>query len=171
MYDLDKFIDEAKQFHGISKSLSAGWQISQYVDGDPDSTYLSLREDKRCKDNTNFNAICEDNKDAGSDWSDTGLQKDESELDLTESSNGGVIVNGVSDWQHQLLTFEYHVLFSQSYSVPTLFFKVSLPNGKPLRLQELWDIVPKVRQEFGVYSSAFLSHGIAAFINGFILLC
>lgn len=159
MYDLDKFIKETKQFHGISKSLSADWQISQYVDGNADSTYLSLREDKRCEINTREKSICVDHEDPDSDWSDSDLRKDENELAMTKPSNGGVIVNGELDDRPQLLTFEYHVLFSQSYSVPTLFFKVSLPSGKPLRLQEFWDIVPKVRLGFGVFFGVCVHDG------------
>ncbi|KAG8199392.1 hypothetical protein JTE90_000261 [Oedothorax gibbosus] len=41
-----------------------------------------------------------------------------------------------------LTTFVYHIVYSQSYSVPVLYFNAHFQNGKSLKLEEVWALVP-----------------------------
>ncbi|XP_071478768.1 ubiquitin-like-conjugating enzyme ATG10 [Diadema antillarum] len=43
--------------------------------------------------------------------------------------------------------FEYHILYSQSYSVPVLYFTASKSDGRLLSLDEVWQMVPPAYQE------------------------
>ena len=150
MYDLPTFLDEAKRFFDISQRLHANWTLSEYVDGDEDSSYLYHREEKRLIGVTDYDAC---NIETGADegrneasggaeptW-DPRLTGDECVLDISSQ------LSNSSMGLQEMLTFEYHVFFSQSYSVPTLYFKVYRNNGKALRLEEFWNIVPKVIAE------------------------
>ncbi|WAR20520.1 GALM-like protein [Mya arenaria] len=47
----------------------------------------------------------------------------------------------------QILSVEYHVLYSESYSVPVLYFNCHLPDGRLLTLNEIWSQVPLNYQE------------------------
>ncbi|XP_022240807.1 ubiquitin-like-conjugating enzyme ATG10 isoform X2 [Limulus polyphemus] len=52
-----------------------------------------------------------------------------------------------SDASNRLVTFEYHVIYSISYSVPVLYFTAWRQDGTPLSLEEVWDQVPRCYQE------------------------
>ncbi|ESO94518.1 hypothetical protein LOTGIDRAFT_67210, partial [Lottia gigantea] len=46
-----------------------------------------------------------------------------------------------------MLTYEYHIVYSSSYSVPVLYFNVYKADGKLLSLENIWKIVPDVYQQ------------------------
>ncbi|GFO18860.1 ubiquitin-like-conjugating enzyme atg10 [Plakobranchus ocellatus] len=46
------------------------------------------------------------------------------------------------------LTYEYHVVYSESYCVPVLYFNVFTPDGKLLPLNEVWKLCPQSYQSF-----------------------
>ncbi|CAG5122068.1 unnamed protein product [Candidula unifasciata] len=48
----------------------------------------------------------------------------------------------------QGLTFEYHVMYSESYGVPVLYFNVFQPDGKRLPLEEVWKLCPSTYQSY-----------------------
>ncbi|BFY99773.1 hypothetical protein BsWGS_02813 [Bradybaena similaris] len=48
----------------------------------------------------------------------------------------------------QTLAFEYHVLYSESYGVPVLYFNVLKPDGKRLPLEEVWKLCPSAYQSY-----------------------
>ena len=128
MYDSETFRREAMHFLDVSKSLNAMWKLGYYIEGDADSLYLCLKEEKTVRkiEETKYE------NEAG----ECSMMKDAAELNLSRIENDGR--------RSELLTFEYHVTFSLSYSVPTLYFKVHRSNGKALRLEEIWGIVPEV---------------------------
>lgn len=49
--------------------------------------------------------------------------------------------------EERMLLFEYHVIYSESYSVPVLYFNVYNRNGGLLPLEQIWDIVPAYYRE------------------------
>jgi len=55
----------------------------------------------------------------------------------------------VSGYQHsginkEFLKYEYHILYSNSYSVPVLYFTASKQDGRLISLEEVWESVPDV---------------------------
>ncbi|XP_075448592.1 ubiquitin-like-conjugating enzyme ATG10 [Ascaphus truei] len=43
----------------------------------------------------------------------------------------------------EAIHYEYHVLYSISYQAPVLYFRASLLDGRPLTLDEIWQMVPE----------------------------
>lgn len=44
----------------------------------------------------------------------------------------------------EVLTFDYHILYSESYSVPVLYFNVYTNSGSLLPLDAVWNLVPEL---------------------------
>ena len=40
--------------------------------------------------------------------------------------------------RHEMITYEYHVLYSLSHSVPVLYINAWYSSGKPLKLEDIW---------------------------------
>nr|XP_022315749.1 ubiquitin-like-conjugating enzyme ATG10 isoform X2 [Crassostrea virginica] len=57
------------------------------------------------------------------------------------------VFQGEESLDQSILTWEYHILYSQSFSVPVLYFNVHTQNGKLLSLDEIWKKVPETYQE------------------------
>ncbi|KAL8572243.1 hypothetical protein ACOMHN_022480 [Nucella lapillus] len=53
----------------------------------------------------------------------------------------------VTSPQTCFLRYQYHVVYSASYSVPVLYFNVCKPDGKRLSLEEVWVRVPADHQQ------------------------
>ncbi|XP_045176357.2 ubiquitin-like-conjugating enzyme ATG10 [Mercenaria mercenaria] len=51
------------------------------------------------------------------------------------------------DKNKQVLMFEYHVIYSESYSVPVLYFNVYRQDGSLLPLVKVWELVPEYFRE------------------------
>lgn len=47
----------------------------------------------------------------------------------------------------EVLTYEYHIVYSPSYGVPVLYFNAHTQGGKLLGLEEIWKRVPDVYKE------------------------
>lgn len=43
----------------------------------------------------------------------------------------------------KVLSFEYHIVYSESYSVPVLYFNAYTASGGLLPLDEIWELVPR----------------------------
>ncbi|XP_077981887.1 ubiquitin-like-conjugating enzyme ATG10 [Glandiceps talaboti] len=63
---------------------------------------------------------------------------DEEETIIHEDDNATIQTPG----SISLCQYEYHVLYSLSYSVPVLYFNASKEDGKLLSLEEVWNNVP-----------------------------
>ncbi|XP_070775604.1 ubiquitin-like-conjugating enzyme ATG10 isoform X2 [Enoplosus armatus] len=84
-------------------------------------------------------------------WSDQqGQEEDQSVLgalvdadniggDVDEDEDDGVCT--VSEGSSQVLQYEYHVLYSCSYSTPVLYFRAFTLEGRSLSLEEVWSSV------------------------------
>nr|XP_020441130.1 ubiquitin-like-conjugating enzyme ATG10 isoform X1 [Monopterus albus]XP_020441132.1 ubiquitin-like-conjugating enzyme ATG10 isoform X1 [Monopterus albus] len=78
-----------------------------------------------------------------------GEEKDQSVLvasvdaDATNGAihddNDGVCM--VSEGSSQVLQYEYHIMYSCSYSTPVLYFRASTLEGRSLSLEEMWNSV------------------------------
>lgn len=58
-----------------------------------------------------------------------------------EDGNEDDGVSSVSEGSSQVLQYEYHILFSCSYSTPVLYFRAFTLEGRSLSLEEVWSSV------------------------------
>merc|ERR1711860_338971 len=63
--------------------------------------------------------------------------KDMGESDFFEEDDL-CIENSSSD----VLTYDYHIIYSESYSVPVLYLNVYKSDGKTISLGQIWDLCP-----------------------------
>ncbi|XP_074642454.1 ubiquitin-like-conjugating enzyme ATG10 [Tubulanus polymorphus] len=101
-------------------------------------SYISLRYVSECttKEKSTFESDKQLTSKAGRKDSYFDLDvKDTAELTSSESKDS------------ELLTYEYHVLFSNSYSVPVLYFNIYYSDGKLVTLDKVWDYVPQEHRE------------------------
>lgn len=101
----------------ISDRLADGWTL--HNKDVPDETYLVKK-------------IIISNTDNKSDVSPLVLPLEEPLDDVLEDRN--VITGPGGD----MLTWEYHVLYSHSYSVPILYFNAWTNDGRLLSLEDMW---------------------------------
>ncbi|XP_050400883.1 ubiquitin-like-conjugating enzyme ATG10 [Patella vulgata] len=47
----------------------------------------------------------------------------------------------------KILTYDYHIVYSSSYSVPVLYFNVYQPSGQLVSLEDIWSLVPDIYQQ------------------------
>ncbi|CAL1270579.1 unnamed protein product [Larinioides sclopetarius] len=110
--ELEKFKKLAKEFASISLQLGDEWLIKTSKRAGTEIVYLEKRIIKP---------------------SDKGPQNannfDECSDDLEFSSP-------------EYTVFVYHIIYSESYSVPVLWFTAHRSNGKLLPLEELWKLIP-----------------------------
>ncbi|XP_059162878.1 ubiquitin-like-conjugating enzyme ATG10 [Physella acuta] len=50
--------------------------------------------------------------------------------------------------EYETHTYEYHVLYSESYQVPVLYFNVFKKDGKLLSLEDVWKLCPVSYQKY-----------------------
>ncbi|XP_059149447.1 ubiquitin-like-conjugating enzyme ATG10 isoform X2 [Physella acuta] len=50
--------------------------------------------------------------------------------------------------ENETYTYEYHVLYSESYQVPVLYFNVFKKDGKLLSLEDVWKLCPVSYQKY-----------------------
>merc|ERR1712126_65969 len=96
-YSFELFIKEAKEFYTLAQSLKSCWELIQFVENDSESFCLRLVDTKM--------VIKES-------LSNTTLNRAEEEMDKAVEDQ-----QTVSD-SKLLLNSEFHIVFSQSYSVP-----------------------------------------------------
>jgi ubiquitin-like-conjugating enzyme ATG10 len=101
----------------ISDRIADGWALCNR--DAPEATYLVKK----------IMILDTDNK---SDVSPAVLPLEEPLDDILEDVN---VITGPSAG---MLTWEYHVLYSHSYSVPTLYFNAWTSDGRLLSLEDMW---------------------------------
>ncbi|XP_013773776.1 ubiquitin-like-conjugating enzyme ATG10 isoform X1 [Limulus polyphemus] len=117
----ENFLFEIKNFQAASSSLRDGWELRVLKD-EPQHTFLAKRVIKMIEQ-TPAHAT-------------TNIHEGSQEENVL-----------ASDASNRLVTFEYHVIYSISYSVPVLYFTAWRQDGTPLSLEEVWDQVPRCYQE------------------------
>jgi ubiquitin-like-conjugating enzyme ATG10 len=104
----------------ISDRLADGWTLRN--NDAPEATYLVKK-------------IFIPNTDKKSDVSPELLPLEEPVDEVLED------VNVITESGGGMLTWEYHVLYSHSYSVPVLYFNSWTNDGRLLSLEDLWNLV------------------------------
>merc|ERR1712002_1327530 len=80
MYDQNSFHQEATRFAEIAKQLHTQWELLYYVENDPDSVYLRLKEDKYVANELLVEEEC--SADPLVETTDSELPEDEAELNF-----------------------------------------------------------------------------------------
>lgn len=86
----------------------------------------------------------EEEPDAVCDWTPQQQEQQEEMCDVVapgdlDAEDDSVCLVAASS--RKVLHFEYHVLYSSSYSTPVLYFRVSTLEGRSLSLEEMWSSV------------------------------
>lgn len=125
----EKYLDCVNHFLSVSASVNDGWHMNEKSDSKlekrPENCYLIKRVVESCT-----------------------VRCSEEDGPLLFEENMEPDLSSVQDSSTQTLNtfvWEYHILYSPSYSVPVLYFNVRDVAGKLLPLEEVWNIlnVPK----------------------------
>lgn len=112
------YIGYLKHFLTISSSFEDGWimkKMSNSTDS-PENCYLFKRVNCQIP-------LSISNCPSRDDSSDIPRLQDDSNV------------------QSETIIWEYHIIYSPSYSVPVLYFNVRYPSGKTLTLEHVWNIL------------------------------
>lgn len=71
--------------------------------------------------------------------------EDDDGIDTLEDIEEDIDADGscLKNQAAEVLSFEYHILFSESYSVPVLYFNAYTRSGKLISLDDVWSLVPE----------------------------
>lgn len=127
----DDFLDCLNHFLTVSASVNDEWQMIDKSNSEleklPENCYLMKKVVESCTASYSEQdepPLFEEN-----------LEQDASSLQ--ESSKQGF----------ETLVWEYHILYSTSYSVPVLYFNVRNVAGKLLPLEDVWSILNVPKEE------------------------
>ncbi|XP_071799639.1 ubiquitin-like-conjugating enzyme ATG10 [Asterias amurensis] len=147
--DFDRNILEFMQ---VSDSLKDGWELQRVKNHSQQfCTFLVKRNTLRVLDvdgATSARRLLEIKH-----WTTSeDIGNDERRMKEEEDEAGSVIEDVVLNQPDvqtagALCRFDYHIVFSSSYSVPTLYFSACHEDGKLLSLDEVWRSVPSHHQE------------------------
>lgn len=121
----EKYLDCLNHFLTVSASVNDGWQMIDKSDSEleklPENCYLMKKVVESC-------ATSYSEKDEPLSFEEN-IEQDTSSL------------QGSSKQGFETLVWEYHILYSASYSVPVLYFNVRNTAGKLLPLGDVWNIL------------------------------
>lgn len=127
----ENYLDCLNHFLTVSASVNDGWQMIDKSDSEleklPENCYLMKKVVESC-------ATSYSEKDEPLSFEEN-IEQDTSSLQ--SSSKQGF----------ETLVWEYHILYSTSYSVPVLYFNVRNTAGKLLPLGDVWNILNVSKEE------------------------
>lgn len=127
----ENYLDCLNHFLTVSASVNDGWQMIDKSDSEleklPENCYLMKKVVESCT--TSYSE-----KDEPLSFEEN-IEQDTSSLQ--SSSKQGF----------ETLVWEYHILYSTSYSVPVLYFNVRNTAGKLLPLGDVWNILNVSKEE------------------------
>lgn len=127
----ENYLDCLNHFLTVSASVNDGWQMIDKSDSEleklPENCYLMKKVVESC-------ATSYSEKDKPLSFEEN-IEQDTSSLQ--SSSKQGF----------ETLVWEYHILYSTSYSVPVLYFNVRNTAGKLLPLGDVWNILNVSKEE------------------------
>ncbi|XP_055919202.1 ubiquitin-like-conjugating enzyme ATG10 [Eupeodes corollae] len=115
------FLNSANQFIKLSKAYQDNWNLVE-KDNTEGNTYLVYKQKIKIK--------IPEVKETSSDLTDFDIE----ELNRDDASTVD------ADKIEELFEIEYHVVYSTSYQVPVLYFRGSRSDGKPIGLEDAWNI-------------------------------
>ncbi|XP_061191966.1 ubiquitin-like-conjugating enzyme ATG10 isoform X1 [Saccostrea echinata] len=122
----DEFWDSVIYFLTLSDKLDRKWTVKEAKDG---GKYVMKKEEE-------LSCINKDSTLGADFYKDQEIEEEDSSTLQTDGKLEQIV-----------LTYEFHIVYSQSYNVPVLYFNAHFQNGKLLSLEEIWDMVPAVYKE------------------------
>ena len=140
------FNDGITAFVKVSNAVGDNWEIVRQETGDAYlrkkcvKTLLAESDTMTTDSMSNFTVSCDDcgDDDNLSAFTEPETTEDCSELLLHSDDKESAIVN---------CTFEYHVIYSRSFSVPVLYLNAFKASGNLLSLSEMWEYIPSVHKD------------------------
>lgn len=126
----DEYWDSIIFFLTLSSKIDSKWTIVDTKDG------------RRFAKKTEVFILSTENKE--STMNDDVIRNTEL-MEEQEEDAAAFQVRGNSDVE--VVTYEYHILYSPSYGVPVLYFNAHTQGGKLLALEEIWKRVPDAYKE------------------------
>ena len=147
----EKFNEQCKALVSFSDKIKDGWELRS----DVDDIYIV----KKVKIPVVFREDSDNNPDVFSNTTstkDTDSDEDSSECEMTLEDPDPCSFFPSS----QLVTFEYHVVYSTSYTVPVLYFNAWFSTGKLLTVEEIWKLAPPCSDKYSYITQ--IDHPILA---------
>ncbi|XP_071844066.1 ubiquitin-like-conjugating enzyme ATG10 isoform X2 [Apostichopus japonicus] len=120
----------AKEFAVFSEKRHICWQLVSEVPGLP---FLAFKQRLHSREEKSTNQEhSREEEDEEDDDAERELEDDQATL-VTERCD--------------TISMEYHVVYSESYQVPVLYFNAFHSDGKLLSLNEIWDRVPSLHRQ------------------------
>lgn len=129
LMSLEEFHKHALQFVEVSNKLNDGWTCVEYEDI-PGGLYVTkkvITSNTVSSDNSRKTCVDE-------------MTVDGDDVDFKDSYSFAKVEN--------VLTWEYHIVYSISYAVPVLYFSVWNSGGKLIGIEEIWNAYPQVAEKW-----------------------
>ena len=125
-----QFENDARELAAISAKIGDGWELKTVkICSEPENIFLSK---------TTNHTIDTDPEELANDV----LLDLVGPLEVEEIIDPAVAITKLPTI-HQTVCVEYHIVYSDSYEVPILYFNATQSNGQQLPLDDIWKIVSK----------------------------
>ena len=146
----EEFKKQCKDLVSLSDKINDGWELRQ----DKDDIFIvrNVKLPVAFREEENKNAISETVSSQNGSESDDDLSEDQITLEDSDPYT-------FTSTSH-LITFEYHVVYSSSYTVPVLYFNAWHSTGKLLTVEEIWKLAPPCSDKYSYITQ--IDHPILA---------
>ena len=147
----EEFKKQCKALVSLSDNINDGWELRE----DDDDIYIIKNVKVPVvfrEENKNTNSASE--TDASQDGTESDDESSEDQITLQDSDP-----HSISPATH-LIKFEYHVIYSCSYTVPVLYFNAWHSTGQLLSIEEIWKIAPPCSDRYSYITQ--IDHPILA---------
>ncbi|XP_076032165.1 autophagy-related 10 [Oratosquilla oratoria] len=139
----EEFVEACKDFESMSSKFSDGWELVT-VSEPTSSVYLKKKVScvkKSVKYNPPGVADAAEQDKACEDGDEVVVLENG---ELSEIHDPSAVSE---EGEGELLTYDYHIVYSIAHSVPVLYFNAYNSSGKLLTLDEIWDSIPETHKE------------------------
>ncbi|XP_074597487.1 autophagy-related 10 [Brevipalpus obovatus] len=133
----EQFSQQLAYFVELTKSTESPWTLQTRRD----VLYGMRKEMKMILDNGLSDASSIDMADGDEHNNGDGFGIDEEEEGVQHDANRHSLSLPCS---LRMIQFEYNILYSESYSVPVLYFQAINADGKQISLEDVWKLIPNV---------------------------
>ena len=144
-----QFEDYALHLAKIANKIGDGWELKRIqVCSEPEKVFLMKRTTHYfiCKAIESSDSVDEEDlltlagEMEGEEERDPGIATVPS---YTDTGHGDDTSSVCELSQQRTVHLEYHIVYSQSYQVPILYFNATYTNGRQLVLEDIWKLISK----------------------------